>query len=438
MRPLSFYRIIAILSGLALFVLLAAPTGPLERKTKHVEKTAAGGRPVRLKAESAELTVRAGTGTEVKVTADLAFASRDKKWMAAIDQRFDVAIRETAAGLEIEPTGPVQDDSWDGAHFFRFEVSRSYDLQLVLEVPKGTRLDLDNRYGDVSVTGVEGALEVALTSGNLTATNVRGGAEIDNRYGDVELSDLEGDLVLEAGSGSVEIAGLTGGARLRNQYGNLVLSRVTGPVDIAVTSGEVEVREAGGAVSVQDTYGAVTIEGAAGDVTVSTQSSPIRLERIGGRVNIDGEYGSVEVAEVAGAVDVVSGSGTVKVAGAAREVSIRNRYAGVSVDGAGGAVTISNESGEVAVAGLSGAALTARHRVETRYGSIDFEWPAAAPAPAFTLECTYGDLESDFPGRLIEGDATDVLSAPASDPSSTAALELSAVSGSVRLKKARP
>lgn len=438
MRPLSMYRIIAMLSGLALFVLLAAPTGPLERKTRHLEKTAAGGRPVRLRAESAELTVRAGTGTEVKVTADLEFASRDKQWMAAIDQRFDVAIREAADGLEIEPTGPVQDDSWGDGDFFRFEVNRSYDLRIVLEVPKGTRLDLDNRYGDVTVTGVEGALAVALTSGDLTAANLRGGAEIDNRYGDVELSDVEGDLVLEAGSGSVEISNLAGGARLENQYGNLVLSRVTGPVEIAVTSGEVEVREAGGAVSVKDTYGAVTIEDATGDVTVSTQSSPIRLARIGGRVKIDGEYGSVEVSEVAGPVEVVSGSGTVKVTGAAREVSIRNQYAGVSVDGVGGAVTISNESGEVAVAGLAGAALTARHQVKTRYGSIDFEWPAAAPAPAFTLECTYGDLESDFPGSLTKGDPTDLLASPATDPTSTAALELSAVSGSVRLKKARP
>lgn len=434
MRPLSFYRILSVLAVLALFVLLAAPTGPLQRKTKHVERAAAGGRPVILRAESAEVTVRPGTGTEVKVTADLSFASRDEKWMAAMEQGFDVALRETAAGLEIEPTRPDEVGARD-LGLFRFQIHESYGLKLLLEVPKGTRLEIDNRYGDVAVGGVEGALEVALTSGDLTASNVRGGTEIDNRYGDVDLSDLEGDLVLEAGSGNVTVSNLSGGARLRNQYGSVSLSRVTGPIEASVESGKVEIRDAGATVTVKDTYGGVTIEDAKGDVTVTTQSSPILLARIGGRAKIHGEYGSVEISEVAGPVEVASGSGTVKVTRAASEVSIRNQYAGVSVDGVGGAVTISNESGEVVVTGLAGHALAARHQIETRYGSIAFEWPASAPAPAFKLESTYGELESDFPGTRTEHGETDILESAALEAGSAAMLDLSAVSGGVRLKK---
>jgi len=47
------------------------------------------------------------------------------------------------------------------------------------------------------------------------------------------------------------------------------------------------------------------------------------------------------------------------------------------LEGVGGAVGIRNESGRVEVGGLTGAALTAVHRLETSYGDPIFGWPGA-------------------------------------------------------------
>ena len=105
------------------------------------------------------------------------------------------------------------------------------------------------------------------------------------------------------------------------------------------------------------------------------------------------------------------------------------------LEGVGGAVDIRNKSGRVEVGGLTGAALTAVHRVEASYGDVVFSWPAQASSLSFTLESSYGNILTDLPATVEKRGSKKSAEGQAGSERPSASVTLSARSGSVRLKQ---
>ena len=105
------------------------------------------------------------------------------------------------------------------------------------------------------------------------------------------------------------------------------------------------------------------------------------------------------------------------------------------LEGVGGAVDIRNKSGRVEVGGLTGAALTAVHRVEASYGDVVFSWPVQASSVSFTLESSYGNILTDFAATVEERGSQKSARGQVGSDRPAASVDLSARSGSVRLKQ---
>ena len=142
-------------------------------------------------------------------------------------------------------------------------------------------------------------------------------------------------------------------------------------------------------------------------------------------------YGNARVRDVNGRLRVTASSTTVQAESIRGPVDIETNYGSVDLNGVTGAITVVNQSGGVTVRGLSGAALEAEHRVQTSYADIDFTWPAAQSV-SFSLESTYGRIESRIPGTLRESGSRKILEA--SNAGSKARITLVSQSGSVLLK----
>ena len=100
------------------------------------------------------------------------------------------------------------------------------------------------------------------TSGNLTATGVKGDVEAENVHGDIRLTD---------------ISGLT---RIESVSGDIVASRLTGDIHIDAMSGRVEVTGADGEITVDNTSGPTTL--------TDIRSSAVRIESVSGQVRYQG------------------------------------------------------------------------------------------------------------------------------------------------------
>lgn len=296
----TFYQALSVFLGLGLIVLLALPAGPIEQRSRHEERRAlVAGRPVRLVSQSARVRVRPSPTDELKAVADLRLESRDDRWLAAAQTRFDLRLEEREGALELSiPKDWAHHEPRPGG-FLSLSFDQSYHLELEVEVPKGTTLRIENRYGDVDVDEIEGRLEVELSSGQVVASKVRGGARIEHHYGDLKLVQSEGDVELQGASGKVSVQGLAGALLVEHSYGDVELSEVAGPIQVEMTSGNLEVRRAEGAVTVTSRYGDIEIEGLGGALALTSESGGVRVRGLSpgaqlARHRVTAKYGGID------------------------------------------------------------------------------------------------------------------------------------------------
>ncbi len=211
---------------------------------------------------SGNLDVIAGAGTlvvtgrdglgEVRVTATLCASTRE---------RLEV-LEVSLEGDRLKTDYPNRGRLWSGRNYAR--------INLDVEVPVGTDVDVEDGSGSVSISGVS-AVYVKDGSGKMTLRGV-------------------GSVVVEDGAGSLEIEGVTNDVVVEDGAGSLSIRRVTGDVMVEDSSGSLDIREVGGDVMVSDGSGSIEIQAVGGSV---------RMDRVGS--------GSVSVRDVEGNLVVTDG-----------------------------------------------------------------------------------------------------------------------------------
>jgi hypothetical protein len=165
-----------------------------------------------------------------------------------------------------------------------------------VELPTGSRAEIEAGYGSVRVRGELGATRLVAKYGNVNADRV-GDLALVSPHGEVDIAEVDGGLDVTAGHGHVRIGRIAGTARLRGAHGTLTLGTTEGEVDVA-------------------TSGPLTIERALGDVTARSAYGAIRvLEAEGGILRLESTYKEVEVGVptgVAAWVDAASAHGVVR------------------------------------------------------------------------------------------------------------------------------
>jgi hypothetical protein len=206
-------------------------------------------------------------------------------------------------------------------------------------VPAGRSVSVHQGVGRVSVTNVDGQLNVRGASASVATSGTRGGLQVHTGSGSIQVRGAQGDVTASAGSGSVTVDGVRG-SRVQVE---------TGSGSVSATNLRAE------AVAVEVGSGSVTMSGIqARDVSVETGSGSVRLGMASDaqRVSVDTGSGSVTLGLPAsfGAdlhVDTGSGGIDVQVPVTNRRTS-RSRFEGRIGDG-NGRVEIDTGSGGVRV-----------------------------------------------------------------------------------------
>jgi hypothetical protein len=175
-----------------------------------------------------------------------------------------------------------------------FGQSDSVDVRI--ELPSGSRADIESAYGSVRIRGELDATRIVAKYGNVSADRL-GDLVLVAPYGSVDIGEVDGRLDATVGHGQLRITRVTGDARLRGSHGVIDLGTVEGAIDAS-------------------TSGPLTIGRALGDVTARSAHGAIRvLEAEGGILRLENGYAEVEVgvpAGVAAWVDAASAHGAVR------------------------------------------------------------------------------------------------------------------------------
>lgn len=186
-------------------------------------------------------------------------------------ERFTVEQR----GDEVVVLAPKLRDSFVG-----WGGKGSVDVEV--DLPQRSEVELRLGSGDVSATGVLGRLLGTTGSGDFSLDEITGG-ELKSGSGDVAARVVRGPLVAKTGSGDVAI------------------DNAAAPVDLVSGSGDISLRRAEGALKVKTGSGDVVVGASVGDVDILTGTGDIDLQGVhGGEVRAKTGTGDVVFGVVTG------------------------------------------------------------------------------------------------------------------------------------------
>jgi DUF4097 and DUF4098 domain-containing protein YvlB len=164
------------------------------------------------------------------------------------------------------------------------------DVDIHLEVPEETDLEVQTGSGDVRADVTLGAVRISTGSGDvdLTAT---ARARVTSGSGDIVLGDVEdgepeagqndAPSVLNSGSGDISVGSTSGPLQAKTASGDIHVLQLTGPMRANTASGD---------ISIPQLSGAVDLRCASGDINVGVADQLpawLELRSVSGDVNID-------------------------------------------------------------------------------------------------------------------------------------------------------
>ena len=203
----SFRALAAVAAaGLALAAAPVAAQTETERVDRTIPFTAQG--TITLKNFSGDVRITGTADGQVVIKA-VRRATRERL------DRITLEIEESGSNLTINANKRDDDDDWSDRHN-----NNVVDTEFDIEVPAGSRLDINVFSSNVNVTGVTGEQNVHSFSGTLTLVGVRGPVDAKTFSAGIRV-EVDGvsepDLQLETFSGDIE-ARLPDGARGRVRF----------------------------------------------------------------------------------------------------------------------------------------------------------------------------------------------------------------------------
>ncbi len=292
--------------------------------------------------------------------------------------------------------------------------SKDYRFNTDLEVlvPKKTALTVNNSYGEVRVTGIEGKVDLATTHYALEVHECTGDLSVSNRYAESRLVDLTGNVSVDA-RGSVRVLTVKGDVAVRNEYSPVEIRDVTGKVNVTDTDGNITVDNVAKAVVIDGQGCQVNASNLADTCKVSASHKRIELSQLDSNLTLDTRYANVSLKDIKGNLDITSNSDRLTLDNISGYVKVKAEGTGVHADVIKGPaeiftnrkdITVNNfenscritdEYGDVTLS--TGSLTKGEVSVKNRNGDIDLFLPGNS---AFQIDATArnGSVESDFSG----------------------------------------
>ncbi len=328
-----------------------------------------------------------------------AFADRLVVKAEIVDGALHVTTNRADLEREVESVGPFRVDSI------------AFETHLVVRVPPGTEVEVEDEHGDIDVAEAARAT-IDSAYGDLELHHVSRDAKVTLRHGNAKLSHVGGDLELDASYGDVELAEIAGAVRLVQAHGDVKTVR-TGALTLETQYGDLEADEVGGDLEVRGAHSAVKARGIQGKADVESSYDDVDLGTVSGTARVKVEHGEVRLAGVRGAAEVetsyddailedIGGAVTVNVEHGAVHASriaagarVKAQGDDVVVEGFKGGVEAEAQRGNVRL--TPDGPFTGNVKAKSSYGNVDLDVPAGS---AFELRAASdsADIEIDVAG----------------------------------------
>lgn len=154
--------------------------------------------------------------------------------------------------------------------------SNTASVDVTVELPRGSSVDIQSGYGDVRADGLLGDVVVKLGAGGIYIDAARA----------ARLSSGAGNLTINRGHGDLGVS----------TAGEIAIGPVDGNVDVKNSTGRTIVGDVAGGLRVRSSNGDVEAGRVASDVAVRTASGSIRLgSLVSGEVSLTTAMGAIDI-----------------------------------------------------------------------------------------------------------------------------------------------
>ena len=324
-------------------------------------KTIPAGAHVMVTTAMGNIVAHVGDGNDLRVSVTETAEATNQAAAEQLLKSLKVVIEQTHDGYSVHPLNQEADDG---------HVIVDFDLTL----PKSISLAADSHHGDVSISGLAGAVSVTAQTGDIEVHNIGSDVTAQLTKGDARIDDISGNVRITGRGNEIEMNDVTGDAtvqgeffgpvRIRNvsktthyssQAGDLILSRLTGRLEL--DSGDINVSDV------------------AGFAKLSTHDKDIEVENVAGRLDIAGTHGDIKVTysqPPSAEINIANGTGEVDLTLPSKssfEISAISRSGDIQSDFEAPSLKPADENGTGSLSGKVGAS-GPKISIVTSYGTI--------------------------------------------------------------------
>ncbi|NMA72101.1 MAG: hypothetical protein GX961_09315 [Firmicutes bacterium] len=241
------------------------PEGPSAETTGVVEAPMAPGEVLSVSNIRGNLQVTGGAADRLQTRYTITVFAEDEAAAAQYAEALEVVAVRREEGLVLELIRPAETPP--GVQ------SVAVDYQIA--VPRGARIQVENRLGQVEVAGVAGPSWVENGYGETVLRNLQGDWSVRTRFSTFQVDEVRGALVLSgtystgrvrnvAGPVTGDVTGsltVDGAAAvdLDASYTELKLARIEGPIDLDLAFGQATIEGLRHDLRAKGSYGDVTV-----------------------------------------------------------------------------------------------------------------------------------------------------------------------------------
>ena len=238
------------------------------------------------------VTLEGGTALTFEYTVRLSVAARSEAEARSILVRAPLEVKRGESVILTAPGGPVR-------------------ARILVKAPALGMARIVDSDGVVDASGIEGELDVASRSGEVTVDRIGGPCTVTTGGGDVRVGEVRGNLRCLTGGGKITLQTAHGEAVLETYGGDIVVGEVAGGVRAQTAAGNIRVHAAGGSVTAITGGGEVAIEKAGGTVTVRNLAGPVQLGAARGGFECQSASGGIRLSSVTGTMRVSTSLGSI-------------------------------------------------------------------------------------------------------------------------------
>ncbi len=222
--------------SLALILILISSAAIAQNVLVDTKKNYSGIK--KIEVDSGWLTVlyKGGSGGDVNVEA----------YLESNDTAQDIVFVTVGDVLKITHSRKQSNYSWNSRNKGYIHISG----------PELIALDLKGSSGNITVDKVSNQnTSLRVSSGNLTATNLKGNLNIKATSGNLDVENIEGNVIAAITSGNANFTTISGNLEYESTSGSLEANDVAGELNVGLTSGNAKLNNIGTLGSIRFTSG---------------------------------------------------------------------------------------------------------------------------------------------------------------------------------------